>query len=147
MRAGVVLASVLVALAGCTAPDAEGPCADTVEDTIQRVVDGDTLDAALCGRIRLALVDTPERGEPGFGEASAFTAGLCPVGSKALVDRDAGQPTDTTGTRIVAVLHCGGQNLNAELLRNGHAVILTEFCAVSEFADEPWAAEGCSSAR
>lgn len=104
---------------------------------VTHIEDGDTLDVG--GQtIRLALVDTPEWDEPGFHEATQFTARLCPVGSRALVDEDDGQTAGSRG-RIVAVVYCGSTNLNAELLRAGHAVILTEFCAVSEFADEPWA--------
>ena len=31
-----------------------------------------------------------------------------------------------------------------ELTESGHAVILTQYCPLSEFADEPWAVEyGC----
>lgn len=138
-------------LAGCTGPQppaeqGAAACEGTFPATVEHIVDGDTLDVAQCGRIRLALVDTPERDEPGFEEATAFTASLCPLGVQATVDQDAGQPVDTTGTRFVAVVLCGGQHLNAELVASGHAVILKESCAVSEFADEPWAAEACASA-
>ncbi|MGQ0534951.1 MAG: thermonuclease family protein [Methanobacteriota archaeon] len=111
-----------------------------------RVIDGDTLDVDLCGRVRLALVDAPERDEPGFVEARDFAASLCPVGGGATVDRDAGQPEDTTGTRLVAVVYCGGRNLNADLLAAGYAVILVEFCRISEFADDAWAAPHCDGA-
>jgi len=90
-------------------------------DTVTYIVDGDTLDVGST-RIRLALVNSPEVGEPGYAEAKQFTAQTCPVGSQALVD-------------------CGGVNLNAALLSSGHAVLVTYYCSVSEFADEPWT--GC----
>lgn len=107
---------------------------------VERIVDGDTLDIG-GKRIRLALVNSPEAGEAGYNEAKTFTASLCPVGSQATVDEDDGQTGGSYG-RTIAVVYCGGKNLNAELLDSGHAVILTEFCSVSEFALEDWAA-GC----
>ena len=43
---------------------------------VNHVVDGDTLDINDI-RIRLSLVDTPERGDPGFKEATQFVVKLC----------------------------------------------------------------------
>ena len=34
---------------------------------------------------------------------------------------------------------CGDKILNAELLYNAHANILTQYCPTSEFANEQWA--------
>ena len=42
-------------------------------------------------RIRLSMVNTPERGETGYNEAADLTESVCPVGVKALVDEDDGQ--------------------------------------------------------
>jgi len=108
-------------------------------DTVEYIVDGDTLDVGST-RIRLALVNTPEVGQPGYAEAKQFTAQLCLVGSQALVDEDDGQTSGSYG-RMVAVVYCGGANLNAELLRSGFAVLVTYYCGVSEFAKESWT--GC----
>jgi len=45
---------------------------------------------------------------------------------------------------MIAVVYCGGKNLNYELLKSGHAVILTHYCDLSEFRGETWAVEfGC----
>src|SRR5437879_12512058 len=41
-------------------------------DAVTYIVDGDTLDVGST-RIRLALVNTPELGEPGYTEAKQFT--------------------------------------------------------------------------
>jgi len=103
------------------------------------IVDGDTLDVGST-RIRLALVNSPEVGQPGYTEAKQFTAQTCPVGSSALVDEDDGQTGGSYG-RMVALVYCGGVNLNAALLSSGNAVLVTYYCSVSEFADEPWT--GC----
>ncbi len=109
---------------------------------VDEVIDGDTLIVNSC-KIRLALVDTPEAGEPGYSEAKQFTLNLCPVGSLVIVDQDNGQPRDIHG-RIVAVIYAKGKCLNAELLFNGFARVLKEFCGVSEFSGEKWAQRyGC----
>ncbi|MEM2760552.1 MAG: thermonuclease family protein [Nitrososphaerales archaeon] len=107
------------------------------EGIVTRIVDGDTVDVD-GKRIRLALVNTPERGEPGYSEARNFTSALCPLGSTVLVDQDDKQMYDRYG-RMVAVVYCDGTLLNAELLSAGHAIILTSFCNVSEFGTEAWA--------
>lgn len=110
--------------------------------TVTKVTDGDTIRVDNV-TIRLALVNTPERGEPGYSEATKFTAALCSVGSTALVDEDDGQTQGSYG-RMVAKVYCDGKMLNEELLRAGHAVMYTSYCKVSEFADQKWAVEyGC----
>jgi micrococcal nuclease len=101
-----------------------------LQGTVTGIVDGDTIDVDGT-RIRLALVDTPERGESGFMEATQFTASLCPIGSTAQVDVDDGQAPSYG--RTVAVVYYGGRNLNAELWRNGYARIDERFLGVSEF--------------
>ena len=103
------------------------------------IVDGDTLDVGST-RIRLALVNSPEVGEPGYSEAKNFTAQTCPVGSQVLVDEDDGQTGGSYG-RMIAVVYCGGVNLNAALLSSGNAVLVSYYCSVSEFANESWT--GC----
>jgi len=108
-------------------------------DSVTYIGDGDTLDVGST-RIRLALVNSPEVGQPGYTEAKQFTAQTCPVGSSALVDEDDGQTGGSYG-RMVALVYCGGVNLNAALLSSGNAVLVTYYCSVSEFADEPWT--GC----
>lgn len=107
------------------------------EGSVTKIVDGDTIDVD-GKRIRLALVDTPERGVAGYSEATRFTSTLCPIGSKVLVDQDGKQMFDRYG-RMIAVVYCDGALLNAELLFAGHAVIMKGFCKASEFGDEDWA--------
>ena len=120
------------------APQCKGTAA-CFTDTVTYVVEGDTLDVGST-RIRLALVNTPEVGQPGYAEAKQFTAQLCLVGSQALVDEDDGQTGGSYG-RMVAIVYCGGANFNAELLRSGLAVLVTYYCGVSEFAKDSWT--GC----
>ena len=109
---------------------------------VKKIIDGDTLTVDTY-TIRLSLVNTPEKNEPGFNEAKSFTSKRCPVGSKAIVDQDDKQPTDKY-KRTVAKVICSGNILNSDLLYNGHAKILTQYCSKSEFSSESWAKQfGC----
>ena len=122
-----------------------GGNAECIQGVVTRIVDGDTLDIGDT-RIRLALVNTPEIDEPGYNAAKEFTSTLCPPGSYATADEDDGQTEGSFG-RMIAKLTCGDKILNAELLYEGQAEILTRFCSVSEFSDEVWAQDyGCQNA-
>ena len=118
---------------------------DTAPDTggqITRIIDGDTLliDQTT---IRLSLVNSPERDEPGYQEAKDFASTVCPVGSNAEFIEDSWQPTDKYG-RSLGLVYCNDMFLNELLLTNGHANISTYFCDKSEFGSERWArAYGC----
>ncbi len=117
--------------------------------TVTKIVDGDTLDIDGI-RIRLALVNTPERDESGYVNATAFTRNHCPVGTIALYDADDGQKDDSHGRKIAKVwcmgypAHTPTASLNSLLVSDGHAEILYRFCNESEFGDESWAKQsGC----
>jgi len=111
-------------------------------DYVTRIVDGDTIHTATL-KIRLSLTNTPETYQEGFNEATEFTEKLCPVGSEILVDQDDLQKVDQYG-RVLAKVFCGDKVLNSELLYNGHANILTQYCSTSEFSGEAWAKRyGC----
>ena len=110
--------------------------------TITEVIDGDTIRHSAAGTIRLALVNSPERGEPGYQEAKDFTSAVCPVGQKAQVGHDDFQ--GPTYGRGVGIVYCGGFLLNEVLLTEGHAEISTYFCDKSEYGNTDWArAYGC----
>jgi len=94
-------------------------------------VDGDTLRcqniAEANGRVRLARIDTPERGEPGFGEATRALAQLI-EGQEVtceLVDADPRrsgfQARDRFG-RPVARCSAGGRDLGETMLGREYAV-------------------------
>ena len=109
---------------------------------ITKIIDGDTLKVNSY-TIRLSLTNTPEKNQYGFKEATSFTSKLCPVGSTVTVDQDDGQPTDQY-KRIVGKVVCSGKILNSELLYNGHANIMTQYCKKSEFSSDSWAKRfGC----
>lgn len=109
------------------------------EGKVEFIFDGDTIQVEGC-KIRLPLVDTPEKGEPGYEEATNFTASLCPKGSTVLVDQDDLQPHDKYNRTLAKVI-CSDKDLSEELVKNGHAKISKQYCNTSEFADESWT--GC----
>lgn len=116
---------------------------------ITKVVDGDTVDVKGT-RIRLSLVNTPERGQVNFTESKNLANRLCPVGSMALVDQDDGQKAGSFG-RMIGEVYCkynpsnlNATSLNEQMFKSGYAEILTNFCTKSEFAHEQWVdGHGC----
>jgi len=115
---------------------------------VTNIVDGDTLDivdieSKQIQRIRLALVDTPEKGEKLFDNAKDFTAGFCPVNSYVVFDEDDGQ-TEGSYDRIIGKVFCEGKLLNEILLEHDLAKIDSRFCTESEYGSESWVtAYGC----
>jgi endonuclease YncB( thermonuclease family) len=110
-----------------------------------RIVDGDTLYVSVNGtvyKVNLALAKAPLGGEEGFIESTAFTRSLC-LGSRVLIDQDDEQLT--SGGSIIATIYCSSDNnLNDELLENGHATFESDQCSESEFARQEWAKKyGC----
>jgi endonuclease YncB( thermonuclease family) len=91
-----------------------GPC------SVTHVADGDTLNVR-CGarkeRVRLLQVDTPERDEPLYEEASHALEALI---AERAVELELGvvEERDDHG-RLLAYVHAGGENLNLALIRDG----------------------------
>jgi micrococcal nuclease len=107
------------------------------------VVDGDTLDINGI-RIRLSLVDTPERGQPGYKEAKEFVSSLC-LGKKGELDVDDGQRRGDRYGREIGIVYCNGVNLNEKLMNARLAQIITDYCDISEFSEESWVKSSCDS--
>ena len=108
---------------------------------VTRIVDGDTVH--LDGEShRLVLVNTPERGEPGFDEAGAFVGDRC-MGKTVAYDLNDPQPADRYD-RHLSLVYCDGPaqpSINELLIEAGHSGQYTRFCHESEFADQAWT--GC----
>lgn len=94
---------------------------------VSRVIDGDTflLSRPLI-KIRLCGVDTPERGQPGYREATQFTKQL--VSGNTVQCRTVGEGTPCdgrsrkkSGERFVAQCFVGGRDVGMELVKFGHA--------------------------
>ena len=131
----------LLALAGCTRPtrSATAPVPGRPDVTgaraeVVHVVDGDTVDIEIGGareRVRLLGIDTPETVKPDtpvqcYGpEASARTKALVPPGTEVLVQRDA-EARDRYGRFLLYVWRArDGLFVNASLVRDGYARILS----------------------
>jgi endonuclease YncB( thermonuclease family) len=112
------------------------------EGIVNYVVDGDTLDINDI-RIRLALVDTPERWQDGYKEAREFVKNLC-LNKKGEVDIDDGQRRGDRYGREIGVVYCDGINVNKALVENNLTKIYTEYCDISEFKNEKWAKPFCN---
>ena len=82
-----------------------------------RVVDGDTIDTSI-GRVRFFGIDTPERGEPCFTEATEFTRLL--VGSQVRLE-DGPRLMDSFSRRLAYVYDASGNSLDVQLIAAGYA--------------------------
>jgi endonuclease YncB( thermonuclease family) len=96
---------------------------NTEECTLTRITDGDTVDCAPAGTIRLIGMDTPERGqEPYFTAATAALAAWLPLGARLQLESDTG-PKDTNGRRLAYVWY-EGRMINWLMVRHGWGVAL-----------------------
>jgi micrococcal nuclease len=112
---------------------------------VTNVVDGDTLDINGI-RVRLALVDTPEIGQPGYDRAKHFVESIC-LGKNGELDVDSGQRRGDRYGREVGVVYCDGINVNDKLMSNKMARILIQFCDITEFSNENWTITQCHDRR
>lgn len=90
---------------------------------VVKVVDGDTIDVATASgteRIRIIGLDTPERGECGFSEASAAMADLV-AGRSVRLLRDPTQDNRDRYGRLVRHVHRGNTSAAVEMIRRGHS--------------------------
>lgn len=90
------------------------------------VVDGDTFRAACpeTVRVRLLLIDSPERGQPPFGaEARKQLAGLLPAGAPVTLELDV-RSRDQFGRLLAYAFLPDGRMVNEEMVRSGFAVVL-----------------------
>lgn len=134
----VLLAAALSSCSGATV--AASPSPETVTNpatavaslnlpmaTVVSVGDGDTIRMDYQGEnitVRLACIDAPETSQTPWGPAATVRIReLIPRGST-LQFREA--DTDRFG-RMVAELYAGGQNLNLQMVAEGHAVVYTQF--------------------
>ena len=90
---------------------------------VYRVIDGDTFDCFPCGRIRLADVDAPEVGEPGYYEAKNALTSLV-LGKKVYLDVDCVGTMDRYN-RLICVVYVRHNrthllNVNKWLLDHGY---------------------------
>lgn len=97
-----------------------------VAGRVIRVADGDTLTILTANqqqqRIRLAEIDSPERRQPWGGQAKRALSALTLGKSIRLSVHD----IDRYG-RIVAIIYVDGHDINAEMVRRGHAWVYRRY--------------------
>ena len=100
--------------------------AETLEGTVVKITDGDTLTLLTPSsqqvKIRLAGIDTPERKQP-FGNRAKQALSSLAFQKQALIKVEA---KDRYG-RIVGTVFVDGQNVNAELARQGMAWVYRKY--------------------
>lgn len=98
----------------------EGP---TARCTVERIIDGDTIQCREHGRVRLLLIDTPELSQRPWGQrARDALASMLPIGGTAFLEFDV-QPRDRYGRMLSYVYDSEWRMLNEVLVRAGYALI------------------------
>lgn len=100
----------------------------TYHAQVRRWVDGDTVDLRVDlgfkmwaeTRFRLYGIDTPERGQPGWAEASMAAKVLAPEGSYVIAQTY--KDGDKYGRWLALIEASDGSLVNQELIDNGFAV-------------------------
>ncbi|MBP8003208.1 MAG: thermonuclease family protein [Chloroflexi bacterium] len=93
---------------------------------VVRVIDGDTIEVEIAGqnyRVRYIGMDTPERGDLFFQEATDTNARLV-AGQTVTMVKDVSE-TDRYGRLLRYVYLADGTFVNAELVRQGYALVAT----------------------
>jgi micrococcal nuclease len=90
--------------------------------TVQRVIDGDTVELADGRRVRLLGINTPESEQPYYQEAKNYLEGLV-EGEEVGLEYDV-QPTDQYG-RTLAYMWDDGSMVNIVMARQGYASTYT----------------------
>ena len=94
------------------------PSASSQGSLVRRVIDGDTIVLANGSRVRYVGIDTPERGEPFFDEATEFNRQLV-EGKRVRLLKD--QSDKDRFGRLLRYVLAGDILVNAELVREGLA--------------------------
>lgn len=133
----LIAAAALLPAAAPSSTAAQGPPAasrprqapaprDTARQpcVVERITDGDTIRCRGGLRVRLLLIDTPERTQKPFGQQAARElARLLPPGAVARLERDV-EARDRYGRTLAYVYTPDGRMANEEMVRAGYAVVL-----------------------
>lgn len=97
------------------------PVGATVDCTVERIVDGDTIRCADLGSVRLIGIDTPELKQRPYGDVSRNAlAAMIPVGAKIQLEEDT-SPQDRFQRRL-SYLWYQGAMINWRLAREGWGI-------------------------
>ena len=120
-----LIVSLFIACAASTTVSGVLDSGPMKEAQVVQVIDGDTLDLLIAGtkyRVRLFGVDTPERGERCYEEATERTRQL----SGDLVRIEPGPRSEDRYGRLLFYLYTrSGESIDAILIRNGLATAWT----------------------
>ena len=95
-----------------------------------RVVDGDTIKVNWHGEetsVRMLGIDTPERGHPGYREATRHLRKMIGPATEVQIEFETGRPQRDRYSRLLAYVWLGGKNLNVEQVRAGHSRFITRY--------------------
>ena len=95
-----------------------------------KIVDGDTLDVTYKGeteRIRMLCINTPERGRPGYAEATNALRKLVERGAVRLEFEKPGKEERGGYGRLLAYLYVDDLNVNVEMVRLGWSKHFTKY--------------------
>lgn len=106
--------------ASTSAPSSSAPSAVGESGAVTHVVDGDTIDVAGVGRIRVIGIDTPERGACGYESATLAMAALVDGRTVTLVP-GATEDVDRYGRRLRYV-DVGTVDAGLRLIEDGWAI-------------------------
>ena len=118
MRFITALLITIVLASGCVAQQDSRP--DLTADYVEKVIDGDTLEMHSGERIRLLGIDTPERGEFLYEEASDRLSELV-LGKYVRLESDAVE-RDAYG-RLLRYIFINNTLVNYVLVKEGYAEI------------------------
>ncbi|HYN88127.1 MAG TPA: lamin tail domain-containing protein [Ardenticatenaceae bacterium] len=111
-------------------PPAAAPVAATVwplpagePRLVERIVDGDTVELDDGETVRMLGINTPERDQPFYNEATSFTSELL-LDQEILVETDV-EPQDRYGRTLGYLFLTDGTFANIEIVRNGYAPVWT----------------------
>ncbi len=88
------------------------------EAVVKRIVDGDTVELESGEKVRYIGVDTPEKGQPGYSEATEFNRGAVEGQTVELIYDERCRDRYN---RLLAYVCADATMINEELLREGHA--------------------------
>ena len=126
-RSIVLLALFAASLGACS--NSSNNQTETVENkstswTLRKIVDGDTIrvlsSAGVEEKVRFIGIDTPERGECGFAEASDALAALL-SGKTIILSRGTPDDRDRYG-RLLRYIDVGAMDAGFELIQGGFAI-------------------------
>lgn len=113
-----------------SAPAVARDSRNTYTAQVVDVVDGDTLDVRIHGlpdTIRLLNIDTPERGKPGYEQASQAMSRLVAGETVRLEWEQPGEPKRGSFNRLLAYVYVDGVNVNVRMVRLGWSEYWTKY--------------------